>query len=338
MAHRVAGCIAEGIQAVRDHYRTGGKAAPTAALHRVTLPDNTASVGIPDGWKVDPGCAGGTMSITGPHGDVVDLNLSPTALDPTNRMVQQMQRSGTQKAAIAKAVVYPSNVDLAKAFPIIFDLIFRIGGVQGSANLQIAKAEQIPAPKGQRCVHVTGQSHRDGKGIYEINSVLCSSTPGPTGMYGFNLFHSAIAIAFADQERATATAIVASFQVNKALINQRVAAATAPVIAAMNKQVEAQAAQAIGNIHQIGQQTTARINASEAANNTQNAAWNAGQNTNAQKAQGFSNYLLDQTVVQNNNTGGHSTDWNSTADALVKTNPNRFQYVDTPNYIKGTDN
>jgi hypothetical protein len=42
-------------------------------------------------------------------------------------------------------------------------------------------------------------------------------------------------------------------------------------------------------------------------------------------------------VVQNNDTGGHSTDWNSTADALVKANPDRFQYVGTPNYIKGTD-
>jgi hypothetical protein len=53
--------------------------------------------------------------------------------------------------------------------------------------------------------------------------------------------------------------------------------------------------------------------------------------------QGFSNYLLDQSVVQDNNTGGHGTAWNSTAEALVKTNPSRFQYVDNPNYIKGTD-
>jgi hypothetical protein len=29
--------------------------------------------------------------------------------------------------------------------------------------------------------------------------------------------------------------------------------------------------------------------------------------------------------------------WNSTADALVKVNPNRFEIVDTPNFWKGID-
>jgi hypothetical protein len=29
--------------------------------------------------------------------------------------------------------------------------------------------------------------------------------------------------------------------------------------------------------------------------------------------------------------------WNSTADALVKANPNRYEIVDTPNFWKGVD-
>jgi hypothetical protein len=316
---------------------TGGKAAPAAALHKVTLPDNTASVGLPDGWKVVPGCAGGTMSITGLHGEVVDLNLSPTAVDPNNSLVRQVGVNRLVANYKGKVVVYPSNADLAKAFPDIWQQVRRINGVC-PANIQIDHSEQIPAPQGERCVHVTGHlTDNDGKGPYEMNSTMCMGAPGQGGLYVLSFFHSVVPNAFANQDRATVTAVFASFQVNTALINKQVAATTAPVIAAMNKQVEAQAAQYINNIHQIGQQTTARINASEGANSAEQASWNAGQDANARNVQGFSNYLLDQTVVQNNDTGGHSTDWNSTADALVKANPDRFQYVGTPNYIKGTD-
>jgi len=41
--------------------------------------------------------------------------------------------------------------------------------------------------------------------------------------------------------------------------------------------------------------------------------------------------------VQNNYTGAHATQWNSVADGLVASNPNKYSYVNTPNYIPGTD-
>lgn len=62
----------------------------------------------------------------------------------------------------------------------------------------------------------------------------------------------------------------------------------------------------------------------------------------SRRGQGFSNYLRDQTMVQNNNvrgTGivGHAAVWNSTADAPVKSDPHCYEYVNTPNYWNGTD-
>jgi hypothetical protein len=79
------------------------------------------------------------------------------------------------------------------------------------------------------------------------------------------------------------------------------------------------------------------MNTTEAANSAEQAGWNAQQNANGQNAAGFSNYLLDQNVVRNNFTGAHSTQWNSAADAMVQSNPNKYSYVSTPNYIPGTD-
>jgi hypothetical protein len=80
----------------------------------------------------------------------------------------------------------------------------------------------------------------------------------------------------------------------------------------------------------------------QAANDAQHAGYWAQQDSNARNSQGFSNYLLDQTVIQDNNmygngTVGHGTAWNSTADALVKSNPDRYEIVQSPNFWKGVD-
>jgi hypothetical protein len=77
-------------------------------------------------------------------------------------------------------------------------------------------------------------------------------------------------------------------------------------------------------------------------NAAQHSDWNEGEVNNARNGQGFENYILDQNVVQNNDmygTGevGHATLYNSMAEALVKTDPNRFEIVDTPDYWLGTD-
>ena len=43
-----------------------------------------------------------------------------------------------------------------------------------------------------------------------------------------------------------------------------------------------------------------------------------------------------------NNVGGtgavgHTTEWNSAANAMVQANPNKYEIVNTPNYWQGVD-
>jgi hypothetical protein len=45
-----------------------GHSAQAAALHTVSASDGSATIGIPDGWMLDPHSASGTMLMTGPHG------------------------------------------------------------------------------------------------------------------------------------------------------------------------------------------------------------------------------------------------------------------------------
>jgi len=142
---------------------------------------------------------------------------------------------------------------------------------------------------------------------------------------------------------------MSSFKWDEALVRARSDAEMAPILATMRKSWQAQQdallrhnQQIVGQINQIGANATARYNATQAANDAQHAAWSQGQEDNSRNIQGFSNYLLDQTVIQDNNmygngTVGHGTAWNSTADTLVKANPNRFEIVESPNYWQGVD-
>jgi hypothetical protein len=50
-----------------------------------------------------------------------------------------------------------------------------------------------------------------------------------------------------------------------------------------------------------------------------------------------SNYQLGYSSVQDNYNNTHGTFWNDDADALVRYDPRRFEYVNAPNFWKGID-
>jgi len=301
---------------------TGSRSGAPLPLHQVVAPDNSASVGIPEGWTFRGN--GGTMGVNAPNANVlISLNLSRQMANPS------YQRYGNTAGNYGK-IIYPSNVDPVRAFPDIYQQFWRVNGT--SVDFRIAHAEQVPAPPGQRCVHAIGRGLLGSRGgaekdMPEMEVLLCTTAPGPMGNYGVSISMSEIMPNLAEQMRATVGAIFASFQVNQAVVAREANAIAAPAIAA---------------IHQIGANATARYNATQAANDAQHAGYWARQDSNARNGQAFSNYILDQTVIQDNNmygngTVGHGTVWNSTADALVKANPNRYEIVDTPNFWKGVD-
>jgi hypothetical protein len=173
--------------------------------------------------------------------------------------------------------------------------------------------------------------------------IICTGTPHE-GVYPIWDYYALFPNGDTSQARALGGAIFASFQMDVALVTARGNAEAAPHLAQLRQNYDAQqqamlanGARIVGSINQIGANATARMNATGAANDAQHANWSAGQVENSQNIQGFSNYLLDQTVVQNNYTGAHATGWNSAAEALVKSDPEKYSYVNTPNYVPGTD-
>jgi len=307
-----------------------GGAAPaaasgqSAALQQYTLPDRSASVGLPQGWKVLPASGGGTILAEGPRGEAVALGFPYLANDTNNPSVQKtmatLRSGGLRNTSYAKALYYPYGGDLGKTF---VDLVQMSRQHQGQEAVSIKIANETPVAGAVRCAHLLGQiDPKDGKGVREMNTVFCTSPPGRFGGYMNLAYHTAVPVALAGNERTTMGAILASFSVNNAVVRQQANAIAAP---------------AIEQIHEIGRRAAQQAASAHAAEDAHNASvekmWDERDKTN----QGFSNYLLEQTVIQDNEKGTHSTEWNATADAMVKSNPQRYEYVPNQNFWKGVD-
>jgi hypothetical protein len=118
-------------------------------------------------------------------------------------------------------------------------------------------------------------------------------------------------------------AIFVSFQQNAALIGQQAGALSAPVI---------------GVIHAIGQQAAANFQATQARNDIQNSSFYKTWDDRDKRNAGFSNYLLDYSVVRDTeNPADHATLWNTDADELMRRFPGRIELVPNADLMKYKD-
>jgi hypothetical protein len=299
--------------------------APAQPLSSYVLPDRSASVSLPAGWQVEPTSGGGTILAHGPRGEEVALDyplLAMNSRDPRVQRTMQFAQGAGRNTVYARTLYYPYGNDPGTAFKDLLNMAQRRNGAP-EATLQVARETPVPGNAGSRCTRLEGKSDpRDGKGLREFDTIFCTGPLSPMGQYMSILFHTAIPVASAPEQRATLAAILRSFQVNGAVVSREAAAIAAP---------------AIEQIHAIGRAAAAQADAAHARNDAYNQAVQNRWDSQDKHNQAFSNYLLDQTVISDNGNNAHATVWNQMADALVKSDPSRFSYVDTPNFWKGVD-
>jgi hypothetical protein len=302
-----------------------GTSSPAASLHEAVLQDNSASVGLPEGWNVTPQSGGGTIIAEGPNGETALLGFPLLAMNSSDPRVQRTMafaQGAGRNTSYANALYYPYGGDPARTFVDLFQLLRRHRGMP-AADFQVATAEPMPSGGMSRCSHLTGHvDAQDGKGMKEFNTVFCVGPLSPMGQFMGLAYHVAVPVKFADRERATMGAILASLRINQAVVAREANAIAAPAIA---------------QIHEIGRLAAQQAADAHAAEDAQNASVEQRWDSQDKNNQAFSNYLLDQTVITDTENDAHATVWNQTADALVRNNPDRFGYVDTPNYWKGVD-
>jgi hypothetical protein len=91
-------------------------------------------------------------------------------------------------------------------------------------------------------------------------------------------------------------------------------------------------------IRQTGENASARMNELQREHDVQNRGFEQHEDDISRNGQGFSNYLLDQTVIRDVQAPDiHATVSNQSADFWERAFPGRVEEVPTPQYIKGED-
>jgi hypothetical protein len=325
-----------------------GHSASSAKLHTVTAQDNSASIGIPDGWQLDPNSASGALNLIGPNGEQVVFGANKPAVDPYNPKQVQAVRYGVYNGS--GTMLYPYHPDLGKAYPELLQAWRRANNLP-PAKLEVDKIEPMQGPG--NCVLVTGHIDANGQGMKKLVDDMCQSPQAEWGAYTITRNFNIMPDAESERGQSTVMAMIPTYKVNQQVMNQQMQQKLAQKQQS-DQQWVAWGQQQSALIRAQGEAAQRNFAARQASNDAQHAGywnqqnanaaqhaeWNEGQVNNARNGQGFSNYILDQTVVQANfddGAVGHGTVSNAFADALVKADPNRFEIVDTPNYWLGTD-
>lgn len=306
--------------------RGSGSSTP-APLRRITLPDRSASVGLPDGWKLVPKMSmSGSIVASGPNGEFAELGTPFLASDTNNPSVQQtlqtLRMGGLRNTAYASATYYPYGGDMSKTFVYFIQNLRRKAGLP-PASFNFTSVTSAPAAAPMRCVHMAGtEDLGDGKGPRELNGVYCTAPPNHAGSWGSGSYTTLAPVQVAARERATLGAILQSYSVDMSVIDAQAARIAAPAIA---------------QIHAIGKAAAEQATAAHARNDIQNSSVYQHWDNIDKRSQEFENYQLGYSVISDTQHKAHGTFWNEDADALVRSNPDRFEYVSAPNYWKGID-
>jgi hypothetical protein len=289
-------------------------------LRQIPFPDGSGSIGLPEGWQLT-GAASGVAHAAGPNGESIHMGVYLPIMDPRSPQTQMALRSGRPLPGLY--TIYPSGGDLAQAFLAVVQQIHQKKGTT-NATINITSNRKFPISGiATDAVILEGDMDaHDGKGAMATSILVSALRPIANGTWAITVNQGTAPKQLKDAEWPTLTAIANSWKRNDAVIDGQIQART---------QAE------INRIHQIGANAKAQADAAHAANDAHNASVEARWDSQARSNQNFSNYLLDQTVVQDNNTGAHGTVWNQYADSLVKNDPNRYQYVQTPDFLKGID-
>ncbi len=302
----------------------GGAPAPAgvaASLQQVNFPDNSGSVGLPSGWRLTAGHMG-AMEAEGPNGEKLLFGIYIPVIDPTNPQARAMINMETQGGRVPLPGLYvalPYGTDPGRAF---ISAAAQLAQKQRrpAPTINITKVTDGPAqgPGVDKILEADVDAH-DGKGLMAMSVQLYIVPPfGNSGNWGMAVYQASVPKPLFEKETPTLVAIAKSYRVN-------------------NQVVQGEVQQQIRMSNEFTSSVLARARSSQAAFDQKLAHDRANEDARDKSFQAFDNILLDQSVVQDTYRNARGRISNDYADALVKSNPDRFQYVPTQDYLKGID-
>lgn len=275
-------------------------------LHRVTAGDRSVYISIPDGWKVDS-VAGGSVSAEGPRGERLGLNLMYQGIqDPRVRNPYANPN--------APRMVYPMGGDIFAAYSSI------VNQARASQRLPAATFHlNSSTPLGGGAVQVQFDLDlHDGFGARAATARLQEIGGQGLPTWALSISNSSLPKTIAAAENATLLAVIRSTSQDSNVVRAEQGAVMQGIAAA-----------------------SARSNAEAQAANQQRAAsaqaFDAHMDNIDSQSKAMQNYILDRTQIQDNDVNGRATVSNGLADALIQTDPSRYQVVQPSQFLKGID-
>lgn len=186
-------------------------AAATTKLKTATAQDQTATVGIPDGWKLARGL-NGYVNVTGPNGEQINLGAIVIA--------KNAQPSG---GALGGEVAFA--LPFSESLKDKFTTILQKGAEKaGGPAPQITVASQS-ATKLPMCGRLLG-GWTAGSQSRKFEAVICSLRPDYLGLYKNIVFMAQVPSSLATKDRPLVEQIVESYRVTPAMFRKMLAAYT----------------------------------------------------------------------------------------------------------------
>ena len=201
---------------------TAQQAAPSnaaaASLQPYSAPDNSASVGVPAGWKVTKG-EYGVIQMSGPQGEMISLG--------NGLFVKNGPFQAGQKANGLIAMSMPNSATLAQKYAMVWQQATAAAG-DPSLKVNIISATPISLGKIAECGVFLG-TQTGSKGPSNFESKFCSLPMDTNGIFKLFWMNASIPAALAAQERATAEAVLASYKPSKESLALILKPATPPL-------------------------------------------------------------------------------------------------------------
>jgi hypothetical protein len=227
-------------------------AKPSIPLTPYTAPDQSASAGVPAGWKVTK--SGGTAIImSGPQGETVGLGSTVIA---HNGAFQPGQK-GPAPAAFSM----PYSASLAQKLTAIEQQGAAFAG-QPNPQVVIATSTPLQAPQalgqcGKLVFSFNGKTAQGQVAPLKALAFFCSLPPDQAGLFKNIMIVAQAPVATAAQSAPTALAIFASYKIPPAWLQKLIAPVLPPQAAAA---IAGQARQASGSSGMTAAQGTRAAN------------------------------------------------------------------------------
>ena len=203
--------------------------AQAPQLTPYTAPDQSASAGVPSGWKVTSGSQT-VITMAGPKGETITLG--------NTMVVRNAAFQLGQKPANGVDLSMPNSATPAQKFTWILQQNAAIGG-KPALQLSIASATplQLPATLGQ-CARIVA-TNTAASDLMTIAALMCSLPLDSGGTYKVMFKLAQAPAAVAQQESAVASAVFASYQIPVSWLQKKLAPHTSTAAPASTGQSNA---------------------------------------------------------------------------------------------------